>query len=112
MAVTMLTYQKIWRDQLLLGERGSVKLGGTAVNNFDHWKFASSSDDLLVKSSSYNTNNIYGFGHPVFYKDIINTLRGIETDICKGKDGLKSLEIIIAAYKSASKGKTIKLPID
>ena len=42
---------------------------------------------------------------------MIQQLRGEETNICDGNEGLKSLEIIIAAYKSAKTGKTIKLPL-
>ena len=42
---------------------------------------------------------------------MIEKLRGKSSSICSGYEGLKSLEIIIAAYKSAKEGKIIKLPL-
>ncbi len=113
MSVTMLTYPENLEGSItILGEKGSVKLGGKAVNKFDYWKFNNSTeDDLFVENSNYDTESVYGVGHPKFYGEMIQQLRGEETNICDGNEGLKSLEIIIAAYKSAKTGKTIKLPL-
>ena len=41
MNVTMLTYPKNLEGSLtILGERGTVRLGGVALNRIDHWEFA------------------------------------------------------------------------
>ena len=41
MAVTMLTYPKNLEGSItLLGETGTVKIGGPAVNKIEHWDFA------------------------------------------------------------------------
>ena len=41
MAVTMLTYPKNFEGSItLLGEAGTVKIGGPAVNQIEHWSFA------------------------------------------------------------------------
>ena len=42
---------------------------------------------------------------------MLEKLNGKESNICDGEEGLKSLEIIIAAYKSAKTGKKVKLPL-
>ena len=46
MAVTMLTYPKNLEGSItLLGETGTVKIGGPAVNQIEHWAFADESPD-------------------------------------------------------------------
>ena len=113
MAVTMLTYpQNLEGSITILGEKGSVRLGGKAVNNFEIWEFNSKSeDDLLVKNSCYPSESVYGYGHPAFYEEMIKDLKGYESNVCNGQEGLKSLEIIIAAYKSAETSMRVNLPL-
>jgi UDP-N-acetyl-2-amino-2-deoxyglucuronate dehydrogenase len=55
---------------------------------------------------------VYGFGHPIYYKNVIDVLRDNAEPETDGREGLKSLELIIAAYLSARDGKTISLPLD
>ena len=43
---------------------------------------------------------------------MLDCLQGKGEAICNGREGLKSLELIIAAYKSAKKGETIKVPLE
>ena len=113
MAVTMLTYPENLEGSItILGEKGSVRLGGKAVNNFEIWEFDSQSeDDLIVKNSNYPYESVYGSGHSVFYEEMIKNLRGNESNICNGHEGLKSLEIIIAAYESAKSLQRVNLPL-
>ena len=114
MAVTMLTFPKNLEGSItILGEKGSVKVGGLAVNNIDWWYFSDSDlDDDYVKSSSYGTESIYGFGHFKYYSNMINVLKGKSKPICNGRDGLKSLELLIAAYRSSRNGQTVYLPLE
>lgn len=67
MSVTMLTYPKNYEGSItLLGESGTVKIGGAAVNQIEHWEFADQSpDDDEVEKASYETTSVYGFGHPL-----------------------------------------------
>ncbi len=50
------------------------------------------------------TQSIYGFGHPVYYENVIKTLRGEATAETDGREGLRSLELLIAIYTSARTG--------
>lgn len=111
MAVTMLTYPSNLEGSItILGEKGSVKIGGKAVNDIEYWHFADQSeDDLLVKQSNYETQSIYGFGHPLYYENMVEVLEGKSHPMCDGRSGLRSLELLISAYKSAKEGKTIFL---
>ena len=111
--VTMLTYPKNLEGSVtLLGERGTVRIGGTAVNRIDHWEFdAPHPDDALVASASYGTESVYGPGHPLYYDNVINTLRGTARAQVDGYEGLRSLEVLIAAYRSARDGTRVGLPL-
>lgn len=114
MAVTMLAYpQNIEGSITILGEKGSVKIGGKAVNEIELWKFADASeDDNRIEDASYQTTSVYGFGHIPYYKNMIETLLGKEKPICNGEDGLKSLEVLCGAYISARDGKEVSLPLE
>ncbi len=113
MSVTMLTYPKNLEGSVtILGEKGTVKIGSTAVNKIEEWEFEDTTDDdKLIKNTSYKIENVYGFGHKNYYQNVIDTLRGDSEPLCDGEEGLKSLELIIAAYKSAKSNTLIELPL-
>jgi UDP-N-acetyl-2-amino-2-deoxyglucuronate dehydrogenase len=114
MNVTMLTYPKNLEGSItIIGETGTVRLGGLAVNEIQHWEFADTNpDDERVKSASYETTSVYGFGHPLYYKNVIDVLRGVAEPETDGREGLRSLEMLIATYISARDGKRVSLPLD
>lgn len=113
MAVTMLTYPKNLEGSItILGETGSAKIGGLAVNEIQTWEFADKRDyDLDVSSASYATTSVYGFGHPLYYENIAQVMRGTAEPITDGREGLKSLELLTAAYISARDGNSVGLPL-
>lgn len=111
--VTMLTHPKNFEGSItVLGEHGTVRIGGVAVNEIQSWQFATPDPmDERIANASYETTSVYGFGHPLYYDNVIRTLRGeceAETD---GREGLKSLELLIAMYLSARDGKRVNLPL-
>ncbi len=114
MAVTMLTYPKNLEGSItILGAKGSVRISGKAINKIDYWSFSDEDkDDQLIENISYDIDNVYGFGHEEYYKNMIGALKGENNPICDGVEGLKSLEVIIGAYRSASQLKRISLPLD
>lgn len=114
MSVTMLTYPKNLEGSItILGEKGTVRVGGVAVNDIQIWDFAEPRDyDAEVKSANYETTSVYGFGHPLYYKNVIDVLRGDAEPETDCREGLKSLEVLIAAYISARDGRTVSLPLE
>jgi len=114
MNVTMLTYPKNLEGSItILGENGTVRIGGVAVNQIQHWEFAQAhADDEKVQTASYATTSVYGFGHPLYYDNVIEVLRGEALPETDGREGLKSLEVLIAMYLSARDGKRVALPLD
>ncbi len=112
-SVTMLTWPKNLEGSItILGEKGSVRVGGVAVNEVQHWSFAEPHPmDDEVRDASYQTTSVYGFGHPLYYDNVIRTLRGEAEAETDGREGLKSLELLIAMYLSARDGKRVSLPL-
>jgi UDP-N-acetyl-2-amino-2-deoxyglucuronate dehydrogenase len=114
MNVTMLTYPKNFEGSLtIIGEKGTVRVGGMAVNRIDHWEFADKDpDDDQIETASYETTSVYGFGHPLYYDNVIKALRGEAAPDTDGREGLHSLEILIATYLSARDGRRVALPLE
>lgn len=112
--VTMLTYPKNLEGSItILGEKGTVRIGGVAVNEIQHWEFAEPHpEDANVREISYQTASVYGHGHPLYYDNVINVLRGTAEPETDGREGLKSLEVLIAAYLSARDGRLVSLPLE
>lgn len=112
--VTMVTYPKNLEGSItILGERGTVRVGGTAVNTIEHWKFETADPmDEEVERASYETISVYGHGHPRYYQNVIQTLRGSAAADTDGREGLHSLEILIATYLSARDGRRVALPLE
>ena len=113
MAVTMLTFPKNLEGSItILGETGSVKIGGVAVNEIQTWDFADRCDyDDEVNLANYETTSVYGFGHPLYYKNIIDVMCGRAEPETDGREGLKSLEFLTAAYLAARVGGSVGLPL-
>lgn len=113
MNVTMLTYPKNLEGSItILGENGTVRIGGVAVNEIQHWEFAERRpEDENVGSASYQTTSVYGFGHPLYYDNVVKVLRGEAEPETDGREGLRSLEVLIAAYLAARDGKRVHLPL-
>lgn len=112
--VTMLTYPKNLEGSItIIGEKGTARVGGVAVNRIDHWEFSDSDpDDALAADASYQTTSVYGFGHPAYYENVIETLRGTAGAETDGREGLRSLELLISLYLSARDGRPVHLPLE
>ena len=113
MAVTMLTYPRNLEGSItILGETGTVKVGGVAVNDIQTWEFEDSRDyDSEVQAAGYKTTSVYGFGHPLYYQNVVDVMRGNCDPDTDGREGLKSLELLTAAYIAARDGNSVGLPL-
>lgn len=113
MSVTMLSYpENIEGSIVILGETGSVRVGGVAVNEIQLWNFSKTSEyDREVKKLNYKTSSVYGRGHLPYYEDVIAVLRGTKLPETDGREGLKTLELLCAGYLSARNGRLVSLPL-
>jgi len=92
----------------ILGEKGTVIVGGFAVSKIDTWKFTKSrkQDKNIFKFSS-NNKNVYGFGHIEFYKNVFNFLNNKKNKVTTYRDGIKSIKIIDKIYASSEISKEV-----
>jgi UDP-N-acetyl-2-amino-2-deoxyglucuronate dehydrogenase len=111
--VNVLTYPRNLEGSItILGEKGSVKIGGTAVNRVEHWAFAEyDDDDKQVEGANTNPPNVYGFGHEGYYRNVLAVLRGRAKPETDGRAGRKSLELILGIYESAKSGRDVPIPL-
>ena len=111
--VTMLTFPINFEGSItIIGEKGTVKIGGVAVNKIEKWEFEEyDDDDRIAQDANYQPPNVYGFGHTPYYRNVIDVLLGKDVPSTDGRDGRKSVEIIQAIYRSAKTGKRISLPL-
>ena len=111
--VTMLTFPRNLEGSItLIGESGTVKIGGTAVNKVEHWQFASyDDDDKLIDAASTTPPTVYGFGHEGYYRNVLAVLRGDASPDTDGRSGRKSLELVLGIYESAKTGREVPFPL-
>jgi predicted dehydrogenase len=95
----------------ILGERGTVEIGGFAVNKMKIWHFENEHPDDREVLAKYEQNppNVYGFGHLAFLQGVIESVVNGSKALVDGLEGRKSLELIHAIYESIETGREIPL---
>lgn len=95
----------------ILGEKGSVVIGGFAVNKIQAWSFIPpwpETDDVL-ENFSVNPPDVYGFGHRSYYEHVVKCLGEGGRMLVDGLEGRRSLELIMAIYESIETGREVFL---
>ena len=92
----------------IFGERGTVVIGGLAVNKIETWKFADEKDREVACDEQKDPDTVYGFGHSPLYKDMLDAIKYDKIPLVDGIEGKKAMQIILAAYMSKRDGKIVK----
>ncbi len=111
---TTAVYPKNLEETLyIFGEKGTVKAGGQSVNIIEEWRFSDLLDDPESVKERFHENppNVYGYGHTPLYTDVINAIKQDRQPYVNAMEGKKSLELVLAIYKSAAEGVRVKLPL-
>lgn len=95
----------------ILGEHGSVVIGGFAVNQLQTWEFedTKAEDAEVVDRFSVNPPDVYGFGHKSYYEHVERCLLEGGAMLVDGIEGRKSLELISAIYESVETRKEVSI---
>ena len=95
----------------VLGETGSVEIGGFAVNEMKTWNFSekTAEDESVIEKYSVNPPNVYGFGHQAYYEHVVDCIQNKTPQLVDGLKGRKSLELINAIYESIETGNEVFL---
>jgi len=90
----------------VFGEKGTVVLGGLAVNKIQTWKFEGEESHRFMDLPDPDT--VYGSGHITVFKDFARAIIDDREPFVNGEEGKKSVEIILGIYKSAREGIPVK----
>ena len=95
----------------ILGEGGTVVIGGFAVNKLETWEFVDVQlgDENVLEQFSVNPPNVYGYGHQAYYEHVVDCLKNDKAALVDGLEGRRSLELITALYESIETGRDISL---
>lgn len=95
----------------VLGDYGTIRIGGIALNAITHLELKDfSPDEAGGVKIGMETESVYGDSHTAFYANAIASLQGKETPFTTGGDGLVSLQTLIAIYQSSREKRPIALP--
>ncbi len=95
----------------ILGEKGTVEIGGFAVNEMKVWRFEEPDpdDEKVLSEFSVNPPNVYGFGHQAYYEHVVHCILNKQPQLVDGLEGRRSLELISAIYESIETGKEVSM---
>ena len=95
----------------IIGEGGTVEVGGFAMNQMKVWNFVTptAGDDEAMKRYSVNPPNVYGFGHQAYYEHVVDCIINDRRHLVDGLEGRKSLELISAIYESVETRREVPL---
>jgi UDP-N-acetyl-2-amino-2-deoxyglucuronate dehydrogenase len=90
----------------ILGEHGTVILGGNAVNRITHWQFDTETeeDERIRAHASEDVPNVYGHGHTEYLADVVQAILTNRLGLVEGDEGRKNVQILTALYESAARG--------
>ena len=92
----------------LIGELGTIEIGGNAVNNITTFLVEDMKEiNELTPTIPINPNDVYGAGHKSVYQDIIKDRNGELNSAVEITESLKSLELIHMIYKSIEEGRPV-----
>jgi predicted dehydrogenase len=94
----------------ILGEKGSVEIGGFFMNELKTWNFLENdSMDTEIWNKYSRVPNEPAWNHTQFFKDVIYSLTNGTKGLIDGLEGRNSVELINAIYESAETGREVAL---
>lgn len=98
--------QNLEETLTLIGEKGTVVIGGVALNKVQVWQFADNLDTLAAVQRECNNevDSVYGRGHTPLYADWIEAIETGRQPLIDGVEGKKAMSIILHAYEAEQLG--------
>jgi len=95
----------------LLGERGSVVLGGFIADKVETWKFDGDAegDEAAIKAELATPLADFVSPHYQFLRDVQDIIAHNRRALIDGIEGLKNLQLLHALYESAETGAEVSL---
>jgi len=95
----------------IFGEHGSLKVGGTALNRKAIWKLrgALEHERETLTRDEVDPPSVYGQSHKAVIADMIAALHEDRQPQTQGREGRKSLALVLAMYESARTGQPVAI---
>ncbi len=95
--------QNLEASVALFGEKGSLKVGGTALNRKVFWKIAGEieHEKELLTREEVDPPSVYGASHRHVIEDMMQAIDEDREPQTNGAEGRKSLVLVSAMYESA-----------
>jgi UDP-N-acetyl-2-amino-2-deoxyglucuronate dehydrogenase len=95
----------------LFGERGSVKVGGTALNRKVFWKVDGmlEHERELLTREQIDPPSVYGYSHKAVIEDMIAAIQAEREPQTNGIEARKSVALVLAIYTSACTGQIVDM---
>lgn len=94
----------------ILGEHGTVEVGGFSMDKLRVWEFdAPAPEDEAVRGQQGSNPDTYAWNHAEFLGDVVQSIRGNRRGVVDGIEARSSLELLNAIYESHETGRTVRL---
>ncbi|MFY0650657.1 MAG: Gfo/Idh/MocA family oxidoreductase [Cyclobacteriaceae bacterium] len=106
MTWTTCVYNKNYEGSItIVGEKGTIKIGGPYLNQIDYWDVQSyplpNNINFGDLPNNYGKYQGTSSNHHKVVNEIVKNLNGEKSDIVEGEEGIKSIEAIEMIYNSA-----------
>ncbi len=94
----------------ILGEKGSIVIGGFFMNELTTWEFEDKQpeDEAMIEKYGKNPEG-WGYNLGEYLKGVIQSIGSKRAGLVDGLEGRKSLELISAIYESIETGNEIQM---
>jgi UDP-N-acetyl-2-amino-2-deoxyglucuronate dehydrogenase len=94
----------------ILGEKGSVVIGGFFMNELVTWSFVDKQpiDDIVFDQFGRNPS-VFGYNLGEYLRGVVTSLQTKKAALVDGLEGRKSLELITAIYESIETNNDVQL---
>lgn len=99
----------------LFGEKGTVCIGGIAVNKIENWRFTEDfkgEEEKVLAEQEDNPPTVYGYGHAAIIQDMIDAIKEDRNPYITLQDGKDAVAIVLAIYESSKTGLPVTLNKD
>lgn len=95
----------------IFGDRGSVKIGGTALNRIVLWKVDGEleQESEILTSQVVDPPSVYGYSHRAVIQEFTDAVLHGHEPGTPGAEARKSLDLVLAMYESARTGSEVRL---
>jgi len=85
----------------ILGEKGTVVIGGFFMNELVTWNFADSrAEDATILEQFGKNPKEFAYNHGEYLRDVVCAIQTQKAALVDGLEGRRSLELITALYES------------